>query len=265
MSSKQTCRWLFVSPQGELLCMLNSLTECPHNGNAEACSIAEYSEYDPSVQMQIREIYPAISGEGMSTGMVCTIVRTVGCNLRCKYCDTKYAYEGGEQVALKDVVAAVLKYGIRNVLFTGGEPLLHERLAVNFLRAMMENEITTYVETNGSVNIWPFKMLAHIVMDIKTPSSGMHEKMYWDNLNYLGPTDEVKFVVANREDYIYMQQVIKERNLFDTTSNIFVSPAWSEEPKFFQDLSQWMIQDRSKVRLMLQQHKVIWGTTKRGV
>lgn len=265
MLLKGTCQWLFTTPERVLLCTLNALAECVYHGDAKACPIAEDREYNPDIKMWVSEIYPAISGEGLSTGAVCTIVRTVGCNLRCKYCDSQYAYEGGEQVTLGDVVAAVLKFGIRKVLFTGGEPLLNEQVATNFLRAMMKHEIVVYIETNGSVNIWPCKMLGHIVMDIKTPSSGMHEKMHWDNLTYLGPTDEVKFVVSDQEDYSYARQVIMERGLSNITSNIFISPAWSGDVKFYQNLSQWMIRDRSEARLMLQQHKVIWGATRRGV
>jgi 7-carboxy-7-deazaguanine synthase len=215
--------------------------------------------------MKICEIYPAISGEGSSTGRVCTIVRTVGCNLRCLYCDSQYAYEGGTEIATKDVLDVILKYGIKTVLFTGGEPLLEEKIASNFLRAMLENQIVTYVETNGSIDIRPFKLLAHMVMDVKTPSSGMHEKMEWNNMSYIGPMDEIKFVVSNREDYDYAKQVVEKYKLFNSTSNIFVSPVWTDDKKFFQELSSWMIQDRSEARLMVQQHKVIWGSVKRSV
>lgn len=180
-------------------------------------------------------------------------------------CDSVYAYEGGKLVALKDVVAAVLKFGIRTVLFTGGEPLLHEQPAAHFLRAMLDQQIVTYVETNGSINIWPFKVLSRIVMDIKTPSSGMHEKMYWDNLNYLGPNDEIKFVVADERDYKYTTTLIAERRLLNITPNVFISPAWSEDKGFVQALSQWMVRDVSGARLMLQQHKYIWGPSTRSV
>jgi len=257
--------WVLAVPEGDLLCTLANFAPCPLRGDDSTCSITEQEEYDPDTPMQISEVYPAISGEGTSTGVVCTIVRTVGCNLRCKYCDSVYAYEGGEQVPLKDVVDAVQKFGLQTVLFTGGEPLLHEQTAIHFLRAMLAARITTYIETNGSVSIWPFKLLGHIVMDIKTPSSGMHEKMLWNNLNYLGPTDEIKFVVADADDYEYTRQVIKERPLFDITQNIFISPTWSESTEFFQELSRWMIRDRSGARLMLQQHKCIWGPEKRSV
>lgn len=266
MSDRIMCRWLFIMPGDDrILCMLNMLAECAHSGNAAVCTIADQQAYDADVQMHISEIYPAISGEGTSTGKICTIVRTVGCGLRCNYCDTQYAYEGGTYVALKDVVDAVLKFGMPTVLFTGGEPLMDTQAASHFLRAMLEHHMVTYVETNGSVDIWPFKVLARMVMDIKTPSSGMHEKMHWDNLNYIGPNDEVKFVVADEADYLYAMRIITEHGLLNTTPNIFISPAWSEDPKFVQLLSQWMVRDVCGARLMLQQHKYIWGPDTRSV
>ncbi len=266
MINRSTCNWLFILPgDDQLLCMLSMLTECPHSGDITICSIAEQKAYDPDIQLPISEIYPAISGEGTSTGKICTIVRLTGCNLRCQYCDTVYAYEDDKSVALKDVIAAVLKFGMRTVLFTGGEPLLHEQPASHFLRAMLEHKIITYVETNGSINIWPFKVLSRIVMDIKTPSSTMHEQMYWDNLKYLGVNDEIKFVVADENDYNYATTLMTERRLLDITPNVFISPAWSEDKEFVQILSQWMIRDISGARLMLQQHKYIWGPSTRSV
>jgi len=262
--AKGDCRWAITTPEGRLDCLLSALTVCTYEADSEKCPYEDYKPYDPNVMMCISEIYPAISGEGSSTGQVCTIVRTTSCNLRCSFCDTTYAYEGGEEVSVKNVLGAVLKYGIGTVLFTGGEPLLNEESASSFLRAMLENEIITYVETNGSIDIRPFKLLAHIVMDVKTPSSGMHEKMNWDNMAYLGPTDEVKFVVANEDDYLYAREIITKYNLL-LTSNVFISPVWLEDRKFSQDLSNWMIRDRSAARLMLQQHKCIWGPKRRGV
>lgn len=262
--SPKSCRWMLVSPGG-IRCLLSSLDSCEYITDVDKCPYQSYEGYNPDVVMSISEIYPAISGEGLSTGRVCTIVRTVGCNLRCNFCDSKYTYDGGNKVTVKDVASVVSKFGIKTVLLTGGEPLLDEKGASNFLRAMLENQITVYVETNGSIDVRPFKLLAHLVMDIKTPSSGMHDKMNWDNVSYIGSTDEIKFVVSDEEDYSYVQQVVEKYKLLDVTPNIFISPAWSDDRKFFQDLSQWMIRDKSEACLMLQQHKCIWGPTRRGV
>jgi len=237
-------------------------------GDREKCPFTDFSAYDPELEMHISEIYPAISGEGATAGTVCTIVRTVGCNLRCSYCDTQYAYEGGDIVSTQDILDAVLKFGINSVLFTGGEPLLDEQVASNFLRALLENEIPVVVETNGSIDIRPFCPLAHIVLDIKTPSSGMSDKMFWDNIQYIGFGDEVKFVVADREDYEYSKRVVEEHQLAKRTHNIFISPVWpvdTGDMTFVRNLSDWMVADRSPVRLSLQQHKQIWGPRERGV
>jgi 7-carboxy-7-deazaguanine synthase len=246
---------------------MGGMVPCGFAGDIEKCPCRSYKGYDDSIEMLVSEIYPAISGEGLSTGRVCTIVRTVGCGLRCSYCDSVYAYDGGQKIALRDVLAMVLKYGIRMVLFTGGEPLLDEKVAGNFLRAMLENQIVTYVETNGAMDIRPFKLLAHIVMDIKTPSSGMHGRMNWNNIFYMGVTDEVKFVVSDEEDYNYAKQVMSKYKLDQITPNIFMSPVWGSDSdmSFVQALSNWMIQDKSEARLMLQQHKCIWGPKRRGV
>lgn len=262
--AKNDCRWVAAHEQGPS-CLLRALATCEYEADSEKCPYQEFKPFDPAATICMNEMYPAISGEGASAGQVCTIVRTTGCNLRCNFCDTIYAYEGGEDVPVKDVLDGVLKFGIKVVLFTGGEPLLNTEGASSFLRAMLEHEIVTYVETNGSIDIRPFKLLAHMVMDVKTPSSGMHDKMYWDNMTYIGPTDEVKFVVADEADYNYAKEIITKYNLALITPNIFISPVWSEDPKLSQNLSNWMIRDRSPARLMLQLHKCIWGATERGV
>lgn len=233
-------------------------------GVMESCPLGQdFISYNPDLPMYISEIYPAISGEGGSQGTVCTIVRVTGCNLRCNYCDTTYAYEGGDCVATKDVLSAILKFGIRTVLFTGGEPLLDSAVASNFLQALFENEIKGYVETNGATDIRYAASLATIVMDIKCPSSGMHDRTLWDNLRYLKIDDEIKFVVADWDDYEYTIRVMEEHDL--EGRNVFISPAWTEDRQYFRDLADRMVADRSSARLSIQQHKEIWGATKRGV
>lgn len=243
-------------------CGLDVIENCA--ADTETCPLGKnFISYDPDLPMFISEIHPAISGEGGSQGTVCTIVRVTGCNLRCKYCDSVYAYEGGDQVSTSDVVGAVLKYGIKTVLFTGGEPLLDKAVALNFLQAMFENQIKVYVETNGAIDIGPFMPLATIVMDIKCPSSGMYDRTVWDNIRYLKLDDEIKFVVADRADYDYAKSIIEEYKL--ENRNVFISPVWGDNVQFFQDLANWMVADRLPARLSMQQHKVIWGPVRRGV
>jgi len=241
---------------------LELIEEC--HGDADRCPLgASFSAYDPDLKMYISEVYPAISGEGGSQGKVCTIVRTTGCNLRCEYCDTVYAYEGGDQVSTGDIIGAVLKFGIDTVLFTGGEPLLDKNIASNFLQALFENDIKVYIETNGTIDIRPFMPLATVVMDIKCPSSGMHDRTIWENINYLKIDDEIKFVVSDKDDYEYAKQIIERYQL--GARNVFISPVWRDDRSFFQRLADWMVADRSPARLSLQQHKQIWGPKQRGV
>jgi len=261
---KSLCGWV-LQEDNELKCVIDMLQSCPYAGDNTTCEFIYSSPYDKSMLMNVCEIYPAISGEGTSTGVVCVIVRLVGCNLRCDFCDSKYSYEGGTQRTIQDVVDEILGYNIPTVLFTGGEPLLDPIIASNFLRAMMEVGITVYVETNGSVDIRCARALSHIVMDVKTPSSGMHGHMYIRNLGMIGMADEIKFVVADREDYEYAKGIIAEYQLITCTPNIYISPTWRDDKTFFQELSNWMIEDKSSAKLMLQQHKVIWDKNKRGV
>lgn len=258
------CSWAFNTGISIkcIKCGLDVVDKC--EGDTVTCPLGEnFISYNPGLPMFISEIYPAISGEGGSQGAVCTIVRVTGCNLRCKYCDTTYAYEGGDRISTKDVVDAVLKYGIKTVLFTGGEPLFDKAVALNFLQAMFENEIKVYVETNGSIDISPFMPLATIVMDIKCPSSGMHDRTIWDNIKYLKLADEIKFVVADRADYDYATKIMEDHDL--AARDVFISPAWTDDRQFFRDLSDWLVADRSSARLSIQQHKEIWGAIKRGV
>jgi len=258
------CPWYMTPLDKEPFCIVKPGV-CAVAGDQSKCDI-KYVPYDPNIKMQISEIYPALSGEGASTGVVCTIVRTVGCALRCKFCDSAYAYEGGTTLPLKDVVAAVLKFGIKTVLFTGGEPLLDKNSAHAFLLAMVHHGIKVFIETNGSIDILPFKILAGIVMDVKCPSSGMSETLYTDNLKNIGPFDEVKFVVGDREDYEYAKGIVETYELIKHTNNVFISPVWDDNViEFTKQLAQWLIEDRSLLRLMLQMHKVIFGATKRGV
>jgi len=264
MLPRNQCPWALTYADGSYECIMDLGRPKGCEGDREKCSFGDFSAYDPNLEMHISEIYPAISGEGATAGTVCTIVRTVGCNLRCLWCDTKYAYEGGDIVSTQDILDVVIKFGLNSVLFTGGEPLLNEQIASNFLRALLENEIIAFVETNGSVDIRPFVPLAHIVLDIKCPSSGMSDKMFWDNVQYIGFDDEIKFVVSSREDYEYAKGRIEEHQLTKRTQNIFMSPAWGDK-SFFQELSSWMVVDRSPAKLSIQQHKVIWGPKERGV
>lgn len=263
------CSWALMHVDGPI-CIKSGFTrvdEC--FGDLDSCPIVGTPSYNSDLKVRISEIYPAISGEGASQGRACTIVRLVGCNLRCSFCDSKYAYEGGDEISLRGILDMISKIGIDTVLLTGGEPLLDAEIASNLLRAFLEKQLTVYVETNGAISIRSFAPMANIVMDIKCPGSGMHERTLWSNLEYISYNDEIKFVVSDRRDYEYAVAAIEEHQIFKRTLNVFMSPVWHQDSvvrsALFQELSNWMVADRSRARLTLQQHKVIWPAAMRGV
>ncbi len=234
---------------------------CHEMGNYPNCSHKELFRFDSAHTMNINEIYKAISGEGATAGRVCTIVRVSGCNLRCSYCDTVYAYDEGTEMTTEEVLS---KIEMVDVLYTGGEPLYDKEASLNFLKALQASGKNVFVETNGSIDIRPFVPFAHLVMDIKMPSSGMNKAMCLDNIKLLDSNDEIKFVVADRTDYDIAKKVIEKFYAYSNTCHIYISPTWGDMG-FIQDLSRWMIEDESRMLLSLQQHKIIWPPEKRGV
>lgn len=214
--------------------------------------------------MKVCEIFASIQGESTYAGLPCVFVRMTGCNLRCVYCDTAYAYEEGREMSEDEILKAVSSYGINLVEITGGEPLL-QRDVLSLMERLIDNGFTVLLETNGSENIQDVDKRVTIIMDIKTPKSGMFERMDLMNLKYVKPDDEIKFVVIDREDYEWVRNFIKDYGLIDGLANkckILLSPAYgSLSPE---DLSKWIIEDRLPVRLNLQLHKYIYGD-KRGV
>lgn len=211
--------------------------------------------------MKICEIFASIQGESSFTGFPCIFVRLTGCNLRCSYCDTTYAYEEGTDMQLRDIVHKVVSSGLQLVTITGGEPLLQQE-TILLIKTMLEKGYTVLIETNGSVDISKVDKGAHIILDIKTPSSNMGDRIHLKNLEYVGKKDDVKFVLCSREDYEWSKTFIEKNSLIEKT-NVLFSPAFGIlEPAL---LCQWMIEDRINARLNLQIHKYIFGPEERGV
>lgn len=211
--------------------------------------------------MTITEIFASIQGESSYGGRPCVFIRLTGCNLRCIYCDTAYAYEGGRELSADEIVAAVRAYGIPLVEITGGEPLLQEE-TLPLVRQLIDEGFTVLIETNGSVSIREVDRRAVVIMDIKTPKSGMFDKMELDNLALLKPSDELKFVVADREDYEWTREFIRNRRLAGVCT-LLLSPGFGTlAPR---DLAQWIVADRLPVRLNLQLHKYVFGPEEQGV
>jgi len=210
--------------------------------------------------MRVTEIFFSIQGESTHAGRPCTFVRLTGCNLRCRWCDSEYTFTGGEKATLDEVMARVSAYGCKLVEITGGEPLAQSE-AFDLIKRLCDDGYEVLIETSGSIDITPVDERAKIILDIKCPGSGEVEKNRWDNIEKLRPHDEIKFVLAGRDDYEWAKRVIEERNL--TRWTILFSPVWGELN--LQPLAEWMLADRVPARLQTQLHKHIWGADVHGV
>jgi len=211
--------------------------------------------------VQVSEIFLSIQGEGTRAGLPCVLVRLAGCNLRCRWCDTRWAWEGGEQMSIDEVLARVAEFRIPCVEVTGGEPLAQDG-ALELLRRLCDAGYETLLETNGSLDISPVDARVVRIVDFKCPSSGADQANLWENVDRLVGCDEVKFVIADCADYDFARHAVAARCLADICTVTF-SPAWGLcDPA---DLARWVLRDRLAVRVGIQLHKVIWPNTDRGV
>lgn len=204
--------------------------------------------------LQVCELFRSIAGETTYAGLPAAFVRLSGCNLRCGWCDTQKAWDPGRDMPLERVVELLLKKDDHLIVVTGGEPLLQAG-TVELCERLMEHGREVLLETNGSLDVAGVPAGVRIILDVKTPSSGEHEKMDLDNLQRLRPGDEVKFVVAGREDFAWAAALLDEHNLPENV-NILFSPA-SDLVKPEQ-LAGWILESGLAVRLQLQLHKILW-------
>jgi len=214
--------------------------------------------------LKVNEIHATLQGEGGRAGRSCALVRLTGCNLRCVWCDTAYAYDQGREMALEEVVAEVARLGRPMVLVTGGEPLLQPATPA-LLSRLCDNDHEVLLETNGSKDISVADRRVIRCLDVKCPGSGAADSFLWSNLDRLGPTDEVKFVLADRADYEYARRIIDRHELPRRCEAILTPAAGLLAPA---ELAKWMLGDAAlpgRVRLGLQLHKIIWPDADRGV
>ena len=202
----------------------------------------------------IHEILHTFLGEGRMSGLRCAVIRTHGCNLKCRWCDTPQEHVTPRPLSMEDIIAAVMPAGAGVALITGGEPLLHDETA-RLAGKLLERGLKVLVETNGSKDITPLPREAVKIMDLKPPSSGFEGSSLLSNVKLLTDADEIKIVIAGREDYLWAKNTI-EKELGSFRGTINLSPAWAEN--LLSHVAQWIIEDKMKVRLNLQMHKIIF-------
>ncbi len=207
--------------------------------------------------LKVTEIFHSLQGEALQTGLPTVFVRLTGCPLRCVYCDSEYAFYGGQWLHFDDILAEVSKYGTPYVCVTGGEPLAQKRCA-ELLKLLCDQGCKVSLETSGAIDISQADQRVSRVMDLKTPGSGEVEKNLWSNLKELTTHDQIKFVICSREDYQWACKQLRERNLNGFCEVLF-SPAWGQVSP--EELAGWILEDHLPVRFQLQLHKILWGDT----
>lgn len=207
-------------------------------------------------ELRITEIFHSLQGEARTVGLPTVFVRLTGCPLRCGYCDTEYAFSGGTVRSIADVVAEVASYRPAYVCVTGGEPLAQKNCLL-LLAQLCDRGWEVSLETSGALDVSPVDARVVKVMDIKTPGSGEVHRNLYGNIAHLTRSDQVKFVLCDRQDYDWARFRIDEYGLTDRVGEVLLSPSHGQlAPR---DLAQWILDDRLRVRMQLQLHKIIWG------
>jgi 7-carboxy-7-deazaguanine synthase len=209
----------------------------------------------------VNEIFHSIQGEGTRAGVPCVFVRLTGCDLRCAWCDTQYAYEGGRRMGLDEIVDQVRAYRCPTVEITGGEPLLQPDVYL-LLTRLADEFPTVLLETSGALSIADVDPRVVRILDIKCPASGESERNHWPNLDLLTPRDEVKLVLADRGDYDWAKATVARYHLAARCPVIFAPVHGALDAA---ELARWMLADRLNVRLGVQLHKLLWPGARRGV
>jgi 7-carboxy-7-deazaguanine synthase len=214
------------------------------------------------VTIRVNEIFYSIQGEASCAGQPCVFIRLAGCNLRCRYCDTAYAYDAGDLLDIRDILRRIERYPCRLVEVTGGEPLVQSGTPVLIAR-LLETGYRVLLETNGSLDVSGIDGRCVKIIDLKCPSSGEDRSTYADNFRRLTPRDEIKCVIADRRDYDYARQALTDYRLLGSGRRIHFSPVNGRLSPA--QLAGWMCDDGLPVRLNLQLHRIIWPGVSRGV
>lgn len=210
----------------------------------------------------VKEVYLSIQGEAHFSGVPCIFIRLSGCPLRCKWCDTAYAFKGGEEVSVSELIQSLSRYSpIRTVEVTGGEPLAQDA-TVFLIDQLCDAGFQTMIETSGSEDISPLDSKCHIIMDLKCPDSKMEQHNLYSNIEHLKHSDDIKFVVASKSDFDWAMQICEKHDLF-SKCNVLVSPAWGLiKPDV---LTKFILESKKPFRLNIQLHKYIWSPRAKSV
>jgi len=211
--------------------------------------------------LKVNEIYHSIQGESTNAGLPCVFIRLTGCNLRCTYCDTEYAFYDGKDYSIKQIVDEVKKNNCKLVEVTGGEPLMQDE-SITLMKKLCDEDFDVMLETAGNMPIKNVDERVKLIMDLKCPSSGMMDKNLYENVDHLKKDDEVKFVIGNRKDYDWMKKIISKYDLLNKCSLLASVVFGTLEPL---TLVNWILDDKLDVRFQLQIHKFIWHPETKGV
>jgi 7-carboxy-7-deazaguanine synthase len=215
----------------------------------------------PTGTLVVHEIYRSLQGESTFAGLPCVFVRLTACHLRCVYCDTPHAFSEGETLSLDEVIARALALGDHLVEITGGEPLLQDEV-FPLMTGLADAGRTVLLETSGALDITPVDPRVRIILDVKTPGSGEVEANLWSNLGRLRPSDEVKFVLCDRDDFDWSVAQVRAHHLIERCPVHFSVAFGRLSPT---ELAAWILETRLPIRLQLQQHKILWDPDARGV
>ncbi|MGP5176417.1 7-carboxy-7-deazaguanine synthase QueE [Psychrobacter immobilis] len=227
---------------------------------------------DPEAGLRLTEIFYSLQGEALTSGLPTIFVRLTGCPLRCVYCDTEYAFTGGERQSLETIIETIKSYPCKRICLTGGEPLAQPN-AIELMKRLLSDGYEISLETAGALTVANVPKTVSKVMDLKTPSSGEVDKNLWSNLTHLTQHDQIKFVIMNREDYDWAKTKLSEHKLNELVDTVWFSPMFNvaediddevspDVPVLARELAEWMLADALPVRFQLQLHKIIWADAK---
>ena len=228
---------------------------------------------DPEAGLRMTEIFYSLQGEALTSGLPTIFVRLTGCPLRCVYCDTEYAFTGGERQSLETIMATIASFPCKRICITGGEPLAQPN-AIELMKRLLADGYEISLETAGALSVQNIPLAVSKVMDVKTPSSGESAKNLWSNLDYLTQYDQLKFVIMNRANYDWAKEKLIEYQLDKLVGTVWFSPMFNvpddagldsvspEVPLLARELAEWMLADALPVRFQLQLHKIIWADAK---